>query len=170
MIRALSQRRNFYFSVSATTRDIRPDEVDGIHYHFVSTEEFESLRDGGELLEWATYSGHLYGTPRRPIEQHLQSGSDVLLNIEVQGAQQVKEAIPEAVTIFIMPPTIEDLGERLLARGDTNPQEVDRRLQIAGEEIAIAKKSFDHLVVNDQVETAVAEIERILEETRGPSP
>ena len=170
MIQALSKKRDFHFSVSATTRNIRPNEVDGVHYQFVTADEFESLRSEGELLEWATYSGHLYGTPRRPVEEHLKAGSDVLLNIEVEGARQVKEAIPHAVTIFIMPPTIDELAQRLLARGDTTADQVERRLRIAEEEIAIATETFDHLVVNDEVERAVAEIERILGGTRGPTP
>ncbi|MFQ5966276.1 MAG: guanylate kinase [Acidimicrobiia bacterium] len=170
VIRALAERRDFHFSVSATTRDGRPGEVDGVHYRFVTPQQFEELRDRGELLEWATYSGHLYGTPQQPVEEHLAAGSDVLLDIEVQGAMQVKAAVPESVTIFLMPPSLEDLERRLWTRGDTTRQQVESRLEIAQGQMAIAATSFDHLVVNHQVETAVSEIGRILGETRGPSP
>ncbi len=149
------------FSVSATTRDPRPGEEPGQDYHFVSREVFEVMIEAGELLEWAEYNSHLYGTPRRPVLESLAAGSDVLLEIEVQGARQVKAAYPAALTIFIAPPSIETLEARLRARGDTSAEAVDRRLAIARAEMAAADE-FDHIVVNDVLDTAVNEMLRIL--------
>lgn len=163
VVRALIDRRDLYFSVSATTRLPRPGEQNGVDYRFLTTEEFEELRSRGELLEWATYSGHLYGTPRAPVLERLENGDDVLLDIEVQGAMQVKEAFPESITIFLAPPSMEELERRLRARGDTSDEDVERRLEIARWQTQVASERFDHLVRNDEVSEAVTEIERILD-------
>lgn len=162
MVAALAARRPFFFSVSATTRAPRAGEVPGVDYRFVSADEFVLLRDRGELLEWAEYSGRLYGTPRAPVVEHLAAGEDVLLDIEVQGAEQVKEAFPEAVTVFLAPPSPAELERRLRRRADTDDTQVRRRLEIARWQLDVAESRFDHVVVNSSVEEAVDEILRIL--------
>jgi len=152
----------FHFSVSATTRAPRPGEVEGEDYFFVSREEFESLIAGGDLLEWAEYSGYLYGTPRRPVLEHLERGEHVILDIENDGAGQVKRSYEEAVLIFILPPSLDVLEQRLRDRGDTSPEDVARRLSVAREQIADAEVNFDHLVINDELDTAISEVVSIL--------
>jgi guanylate kinase len=149
------------FSVSATTRAPRPGEVSGDNYHFVSRDVFEVMIDAGEFLEWAEYNDNLYGTPRRPVLEQLRRGEDVLLEIEVQGARQVKASHPEAFAVFIAPPSIDALESRLAARGDTDVHAMNGRLDIARGELAAADE-FDHIVINDDLDTAVVEILHIL--------
>jgi guanylate kinase len=151
-----------FFSISATTRAARPGETDGVEYYFVDQEAFGRMRDSGELLEWAEYSGNLYGTPRSPVLERIAAGDDVLLDIEVRGAMQVKTSFPEALTLFLTPPTLEELERRLRSRGDTPSADVERRLSIARWQLEVAER-FDHVVVNDSVEGAVERILRILE-------
>ena len=162
IVALVAQRHPVIFSVSATTRPSRPGERHGVDYLFVSTDEFAEMRDRGELLEWAEYNGRLYGTPRSPVVQALSRGESVLLDIEVQGALQVKQLYPTAVTIFVAPPSLDDLRRRLEGRGDTSPDEMAGRIEIARWQLQMAGRVFDHLVVNDQVERAVGEILRIL--------
>ena len=116
-----------WLSVSVTTRRIRPYEVDGVHYHFVTRAEFERLVDGGQLLEWADFAGNLYGTPRGPVEARLSAGQPVLLKIDLQGARQVRDAMPEAQLVFLAPPSWEELERRLTGRGTDDPETVGRR-------------------------------------------
>lgn len=155
------------FSVSATTRPPRSGEVDGEDYHFVSPAAFDRLIDDGELLEWAEYGGYRYGTPRAPVLEHLEAGENVVLDIENNGAHQVKAAFPEAVLVFIVPPSIDELERRLRSRGDTSDEAVRKRLSVAESQIADAEGSFDHLVVNDVLETAISQVIPILAQ---PSP
>ena len=162
VVGALADRHRFFFSISATTRTARPGETNGVEYYFVDSDEFGRMRDRGDLLEWAEYSGNLYGTPRAPVLERLASGDDVLLDIEVQGAMQVKESYPGAITLFLTPPTEEELERRLRNRGDTSPEDIERRLSIARRQLQEARQRFDHLVVNDSVEAAVERILRIL--------
>jgi guanylate kinase len=146
------------FSVSATTRSPRPGELDGTHYHFVSRARFEEMIDNGELLEWAAYNHHMYGTPLAPITEANSRGRDVLLDIEIQGARQVKESRPDAVLIFIAAPSIEELETRLTSRGDTSIEDIEDRLAIASQQLAEAGELFDHIVVNDDFDAAVNEL------------
>jgi guanylate kinase len=162
IVNALAERHPFYFSVSATTRHARPGETDGVEYYFVDTDEFMRLRGCGELLEWAEYSGNLYGTPRKPVLDRITAGDDVLLDVEVIGAVQVKTAFPDALMLFLTPPTMEALEERLRSRGDTSTEDIARRLTIAQWQLKVAEERFDHIVVNDSVEDAVERILRIL--------
>ena len=111
-----------WLSVSVTTRRIRPNEIDGVHYHFVDRAEFERLVDGGQLLEWAEFAGNLYGTPRGPVEARLSAGQPVLLKIDLQGARQVREAMPEAQLVFLAPPSWDELERRLIGRGTDDPE------------------------------------------------
>jgi guanylate kinase len=162
VVHTLAERHRFFFSVSVTTRSSRPGEIDGVDYYFVGEADFQEMRDHGELLEWAEYSGYLYGTPRAPVLERLGRNEDVLLDIEIKGAIQVKEAFPEATTVFITPPSVEELERRLRSRGDTSDRDVDSRLQIARWQLDVAERQFDHVVVNDSVESAVQRILRIL--------
>ena len=141
-------------SVSATTRAPRPGEADGVDYHFLSREDFDRRVEAGEFLEWAEYAGNRYGTLKSELERDV----DVLvLEIEVQGARQVRERLPEAVSVFIAPPSEEALRTRLVGRGSDDPEQIEKRLQVAQEELA-ARDEFDHVVVNDDLEAAVQEL------------
>ncbi len=156
-------------SVSATTREPRAGEVDGRDYHFLDRQEFESRALNGEFLEHATYSGNRYGTLRSEVEGRLAKGASVVLEIEVQGARQVKAAMPESVQVFIAPPDPEALRARLEARGTDSAAAIDERLRTAELELG-AQEEFQHVVVNDDMERAAAELERIVREelTRDP--
>ena len=151
-----------WLSVSVTTRRIRPYEVDGVHYHFVTRAEFERLVDGGQLLEWADFAGNLYGTPRGPVEARLSAGQPVLLKIDLQGARQVREAMPEAQLVFLAPPSWEELERRLIGRGTDDPETVRHRLEHAREEMA-AQPDFDVTIVNHFVEQAASELLGLLD-------
>ena len=157
----LSERKDIYFSVSFTTRQPRPGEVDGVNYNFVTRPEFERMIRDNELLEYAEYVGNYYGTSLKIIRDRLDQGQDVLLDIEVQGAATVKAKCPEAVLIFILPPSLEELAHRLQARS-TDPEDVIvKRLKRAREECSEIGR-YDYLVVNDSVIAAVSEIISIL--------
>ena len=149
------------FSVSATTRPPRPGEVDGTAYHFVTRDEFLRMVSAGELLEWAPVHGNFYGTPVAELARAQQRGRHLLLDIDVQGARQVREKVPDAVHVFILPPSGEVLVERLRARGTEDPAVLERRLRNAEDEIRAAPE-FDHVVVNDVLERAVEALEAIL--------
>jgi guanylate kinase len=144
--------------VSATTRRPRPGEQAGVDYHFLSEEEFARRLEAGEFLEHAEYAGNRYGTLRSELGRARDAGGRALvLEIEVQGARQVRETLPEAVLVFIEPPSFEDLERRLAARGSDPPEQIERRLQAAREELAAADE-FDHRVVNDDLERALTEL------------
>ena len=162
VVKGLRQRRQFYFSVSATTRGPRPGEEHGVHYWFIAPHEFEKLIEAGELLEWAEYNDRRYGTLRTPVLENLGLGTDVLLEIEVQGARKIRESYPEAVMFFVVPPSIEDLEARLRLRADTSEDEIERRLLIARREIAEAKGVFDFVITNDDLERCIAEVDQLM--------
>ncbi|HOT23460.1 MAG TPA: guanylate kinase [Thermoleophilia bacterium] len=164
---ALLRRRlgGLSLAVSATTRAPRPGEVDGREYHFMTRDEFEREVAAGAFLEWVEYSGALYGTLRREVEDKLARGDDVLLEIELRGARAVRRAMPEAVLVFIAPPSLDELGRRLRGRGTESDEAVARRLEIAAGELAAADE-FDHVVVNDDAERAAAELAAIISEER----
>lgn len=159
---ALAGHPEVLYSISATTRRPRPDEKNGVHYLFLSEDEFRAQRERGEFLESANVFGHLYGTPRPPVEAALREGRDVLLELDVQGAAQVKEARPEAVLIFVEPPSFQDLIARLESRGTEDAEAKARRIETAYEEVK-SKAQYDHVIVNDDLETAVRALVRILE-------
>jgi guanylate kinase len=137
-------------SVSATTRAPRPGERDGVNYRFVTPEAFDELVADGALLEWAEFAGHRYGTPRSPVEKRLARGAPVLLEIELEGARQVRQAMPDAVFVFLAPPSWDVLRSRLVGRGTEPPEVVQRRLDRARVELAAAEE-FDTILVNDDV-------------------
>jgi guanylate kinase len=162
LIRELLQRvPDLVLSVSATTREPRPGEVDGREYHFLTPEEFDRRVEEKDFLEFATYSGNRYGTLRSEVERCLDAGRSVVLEIEVQGAQQVRAAQPDSVQIFIAPPGRDDLRSRLEGRGTDSAEAIDSRLETAELELAV-QGDFDHRVVNDDLGRASAELEEIV--------
>ena len=162
LIRALCERiPELELSTSATTRDPRAGERDGVDYHFLDGAEFARRVEAGEFLEHATYSGNRYGTLRSEVEERMARGAPVLLEIEVQGARQVRASMPEAVQIFIAPPDPADLRRRLEARGTDSGEVIEGRLRVAAEELA-AQREFPHTVVNDEVERATEELAGIV--------
>jgi guanylate kinase len=155
--KALRETGEFWVSVSATTRIARHNEVDGVDYFFYSDEEFDSAVKSALFLEWAEFAGNRYGTPRKPVEDALRDGKSVLLEIEIAGAKQVKESAPEAILIFLQPPSWEELVSRLEGRGTDSPERRAARLALAQEELAQAA-IFDHSLVNERVEEVVASL------------
>jgi guanylate kinase len=162
IVAELRRRIPVHFSVSATTRPPRPGEVEGFHYRFISRTEFRHLIENRDLLEWAVFNDHYYGTPRDAVAAALEDGRDVLLEIEVQGARQIRSVMPEALMIFVAPPSLDDLRGRLETRADTSPADIIAKLRIAQEELAAAPDLFDYVVVNDDVGKAVEEVVGIL--------
>jgi guanylate kinase len=151
-----------WLSVSATTRPPRPGEVDGVHYLFVSPEQFDRMVAAGEMLEWAVVHGrHRYGTPRGPVQEHLAAGRATLLEIDLQGARQVRESMPHARFVFLSPPSFEELVRRLVGRGTEDAEERQRRLRTAEVEMA-AEPEFDVTIVNDDVTRATDELAGLL--------
>jgi guanylate kinase len=161
-VAGVRQRRQLYFSVSATTRDPRPGETHGVHYWFLEPDEFATLLAAGDLLEWAEYNGRRYGTLSKPVIDHLAAGEDVVLEIEVQGARQVRANHPDAVMFFIVPPGLDELEGRLRRRGDTSEADIRLRLDIARREMEEAETLFDHIVVNDVLERAIEEVDGLM--------
>lgn len=148
-------------SISLTTRGIRENEIDGKDYYFISVPEFEKMIDNNEVLEFARYGQNLYGTPKAPVDKWLSEGKTVILKIEVQGASNIKKLYPESVGIFIMPPSMEVLEQRLRSRGTENETDIQKRLEIAQNEIGHSK-DYDYLVVNDDLEKASENVLEIL--------
>jgi guanylate kinase len=164
--RALKQHPDVEFSVSATTRAPRVGERDGVDYHFLSREDFQRRLRENQFLEWATYNGNLYGTPRWPMDQALARGRTFLLEIEVQGTRQLRQAGVPGLYVFIAPPSLDELRRRLLRRGSNDPAEIEQRLRIAEQELAAAAEVFagaplyDVVVENQDLERTIAEVWR----------
>jgi guanylate kinase len=162
LIRGLMERlANLELSVSATTRAARAGERDGVDYHFLTREQFDRKVAAGDFVEHADYAGRSYGTLRAELDDRVRAGAPVVLEIEVQGARQVRAAMPEAVQVFIAPPSLQALRARLIGRGTDDPQEVERRLRVAEQELA-AQPEFAHVVVNDRLEQALDELTAIV--------
>jgi guanylate kinase len=157
--RLVGQSDHYVFSISATTRSPRVGEIDGVDYHFVDRPDFEAMIEKGELVEWAEVHGRLYGTPRAELERASARGEHVVLDIDVQGARQIKVKIPDAKLIFLLPPDVDTLMGRLTGRGTESPAAVARRLRSALEELQVVEE-FDYVVVND-------DLDRCLEAIRG---
>ena len=153
--------RKLYFSVSATTRAPRPGERDGMDYHFISCEQFQSWIAEGAFLEHAEFVGNCYGTPKRYVDEAMDRGEDVILDIEVQGAEQIHRLRPEAVRIILAPPSWAELRRRLTGRGTESEEKLEKRLQRSREEFQVAR-DYDYLVVNDDLEQAAAEVLAII--------
>jgi guanylate kinase len=163
--RLLELDRNLRYSVSCTTRAPRSNEVDGVDYTFVSRERFQQLIDEGAFLEYATYNGNLYGTLAERVERARAAGHDVVLKIEVQGAEQVRKRVPDAVFLFVVPPSTKELERRQEVRNSETSQDMASRRKIAETEMTLASR-FDHVVVNDELERAVAEVLAIIRSAR----
>jgi guanylate kinase len=167
LIRGLMERLpQLELSVSATTRRPRPGETEGVDYHFLSPEEFERRIEAGDFVEHADYAGRRYGTLRSELDRRVGAGVPVVLEIEVQGARQVREAMPEAVQVFIAPPSLQALRERLTGRGTDEEGEVQRRLEVAEQELA-AQPEFEHVVANDRLQVALDELTSIVSQELG---
>ena len=158
----MQQRKDLSFSVSATTRPPRPGEVDGVHYYFITRERFEDMISKGAFLEYDAHAANYYGTPRGQAEEKMERGP-VLLDIEPNGAKQVRQAMPEATLIFIMPPSVEELERRLRGRGDTSEEQIKLRMERAVWEME-QRHWYDHVVVNDVAEDCAKEILKIIAE------
>ena len=168
LIRGLLERvPELELSVSATTRAPRPGEEDGVDYHFLTSERFESRVNAGDFVEHASYSGNRYGTLRSELERRLAAGAGVVLEIEVQGARQVRASMPDAVAVFIAPPSLDALRARLVGRGTDSPEQVDERLRTAERELE-AQPEFGHVIVNDRLEQATDELVEIVRAAMDP--
>jgi guanylate kinase len=163
--RLLAALPDLELSISATTRQPRAREDEGRHYHFVERRAFDEMIEAGGFLEWADIFGERYGTPREPVARALAEGRDVIVEIDVQGARQVKAAEPQAFMVFITPPSLEELERRLRTRGSETDQQISRRLAKASDELA-AEPEFDVTVVNDDLETAAREVVEIVDRLR----
>lgn len=155
------KEKNIFLSVSATTRPPRPGELNGVSYYFLQKDAFEQMIREDKLLEYACYCGNYYGTPKAPVFERLDRGEHVLLEIETQGARQIKEKYPDALTVFLTPPSMEELRRRLTGRGTESPEAIARRMETAEQEMKYAPEC-DHVVVNDTPDRAVDEILQIL--------
>lgn len=162
LLKLLGQKlNNIRYSISVTTRKPRVSEVDGVHYFFRTEEQFEEMIKNNELLEWDRYCDNYYGTPKSYIEKSLSEGYDVILEITVDGAMNVKKNFPDCVTIFILPPSFEELKKRIQGRGTENPDVIEKRLEKAKSEIKYIDK-YDYVIVNDEIENAVDNMISIL--------
>lgn len=162
VVDGLAERIPFDFSVSMTTRPARPDEIDGVDYHFVDRPRFERAIDAGELVEWAEYGGNLYGTPAAGLQAAAAGGRDIVLDIEIIGARNVQRRFPDAILIWIDAPTRAERERRLRGRGDTSDADVERRLALGDRHNVEAREFFDHVVVNDDLSLAIDRLVDIL--------
>ncbi|MCR4990512.1 MAG: guanylate kinase [Lachnospiraceae bacterium] len=160
--RIVEECDNYALSISMTTREPREGEVEGVSYFFVSKERFEEAISNGELVEYANYVGNYYGTPRKYVDEMISSGKDVILEIEMQGAMQVKTRFPEAVMVFVTPPNAAELKRRLMSRGTESEEVVNRRMKRAYEESAFVDR-YDYLLVNDDLDKCVRELHMLIE-------
>ena len=163
--RLLELDKNLRYSVSCTTRAPRPGEIDGVNYTFVTHEKFQQLIDQGAFLEYATYDGNLYGTVHERVEKAREAGHDIVLKIEVQGAEQVRANVPDALFIFVVPPSTQELERRQEMRNSESARDMASRRKIAEREMTYISR-YDHVVVNDELERAVAEVLAIIREAR----
>lgn len=161
VVKELVKDDSIRLSISATTRAPRGTEQDGVEYHFLTTEQFEKMIDEGGFIEYAKYLDKYYGTPRKPVEEWRSQGKDVILEIEVQGCEKIKKAVPDCISIFIMPPSMEVLEKRLRGRGTETEENIIRRLERAKEELPLAEK-YDHVVVNGALEDCVEQVKEII--------
>ena len=160
IVKSLVKDYGFQISISATTRNPRKGEEDGVHYFFKTTDEFEKMISQNELLEYAKFCGNYYGTPKSFIEDCARLGKDVILEIEVQGAEQIKDIYPEAIFVFVIPPSMKELENRLIGRSTETREVIDARLKRAKEELALYD-NYDYIVINESLEQAVEDIKNI---------
>lgn len=165
IVKSLLEKHDIFLSISCTTRKPREGEIDGKDYYFVTREEFEKMIREGEMIEWAEYAGNYYGTPKKAVNDRLAESKDVLLEIEVQGGMQVKKLFPEAVLLFVVPPSADELLNRLRTRGTENESQIGLRLEQTVREIEYIK-DYDYIVLNDQLDKAVQTVLNIMESQR----
>ncbi len=158
----MEEHSDIEMSISATTREPRPGEIDGVHYHFMSEETFTEMRENDGFIEWANFCQHYYGTPKKRVEDFLAEGKDVILEIEVQGAMQVRSEYPEAVFVFVIPPSLEELKKRLTGRGTESPEVIAERLEKAKWECTFMER-YNYIVINDTVDSATERLWSIIE-------
>lgn len=158
----LKNSDDLFLSVSATTRDIRPGEVDGVNYIYLSKEQFGAMIDSGDMLEYAQFDGNFYGTPRKSVEKSISEGKNVLLEIEIQGALKVKEIFPEAILIYLIPPSMHELYDRLKNRGRETKEQIKNRMDITLSELPHAMK-YDHIIVNADLDDCVREVRELID-------
>ena len=163
--RLLELDRNLRYSVSCTTRPPRPNEVDGVDYTFVTRQRFQQLIEEGAFLEWSDYNGNLYGTLADRVERARADGHDIVLKIEVKGAEQVRQRVPDGIFIFVVPPSVDELVRRQITRNTESHDDMTARREIATREMEYSKR-YDHVVVNDELERAVAQIIAIIQKAR----
>lgn len=161
----LADNSNIVLSVSATTRKPRSEDTEGVTYYFKTPEEFRAMVENGEFLEWAVYNGNHYGTPAAPVQKQLSEGKDVLLEIDVQGALEVKKNFPQGLYVFIAPPDKSVLRERLKGRGTESEEEIERRVSEAERELSLSPQ-YDYTIINDDLSAAVTELERLIFEKK----
>ena len=161
MKKLMEEYDNYALSISMTTRKLRPGEEDGREYFFVTKEQFEAKIGQDGLIEYANYCGNYYGTPRAYVEQQLEAGKDVILEIEIQGALKIKEKFPTALLLFVMPPSVQELRKRLVGRGTETQEVIDQRMHRAVEE-SEGIEQYDYIVINDQLEECVKELHAII--------
>lgn len=157
----LKKEEDLFLSVSTTSRNMRAGEIAGVTYNYTTAEKFKEMIDNGSMLEWAVYSGNYYGTPKETVEKMMSEGKNVLLEIDVQGAIQIKESFPEAILIFILPPSMQELERRLVERGRETREQIDERLQAVSFELDNACK-YDYAVVNDELDKCVNTVAEII--------
>ena len=157
----LDNHSDIWLSISATTRQPRPGEIDGQHYLFLEKKDFQKIIDQGDFLEWASFSSNLYGTPKTIVKEKIEEGINVLLEIELEGARQIRKTFPEALQIFLAPPDLSELEKRIRERGTESEEAIRDRLEIANKEI-IASKEFDAVVINEDIDKAFREIEGLM--------
>jgi len=161
----LKNNKNIYYSVSATTRSPRDGEIDGVNYYFHTKEEFQKLIDEDGMLEYATFCDNFYGTPKKEVQEKLEQGFDVVLEIETKGAMQIKKNCPDAVFIFILPPSLTELHRRLNKRRTESDEIIEKRLSVAVEEIKCADK-YDYIMINAELEKSILDLESIINSTK----
>ena len=166
IMKAVFNDSDVFYSVSCTTRPPRPEDTDGVTYHFLTVEEFEEKIAEGEFLEYAKYSENYYGTPKTPVEKNMAEGRDVILEIETQGAFQVKELRPDAVSLFILPPSVAELDRRLHKRGTEDEKTIKKRVSQAAGEIAKADR-YDYVIMNYDLDSAIADFRAVIDGIKG---
>lgn len=157
----LNKDKSLQRSISLTTRDIRENEIDGKDYYFITKDKFNNMIENGEVLEFAQYGKNFYGTPKAPVDKWLSEGKTVILKIEVQGAQQIKKIYPDAVGIFVLPPSMTELENRLRSRGTENEEDILKRLEIAENEVKMSN-DYDYTVINDDLDSASNDVLAII--------
>lgn len=169
-VKELLAQYPYALSVSATTREPREGEIPGVSYHYISKEEFEERIEAGDFLEWAQYVEHYYGTPKSYVMEKLSQGQDVILEIEAEGAFKVRSQYPEALLIYMLPPSMEELKKRLIGRGTESEEKIRQRLKKAKEEELKKAQQYDFLVINDDLTSCVKELHRVIQTRTGISP